>query len=456
MRTGRFLTAALGSVCASFLVSGALAQSGPSAARIGDAVVETGSIAALEAQRQVLFTQMLSDPSNLDVAFEYAALSARVGDLEGAVATLERMLIFAPGLPRLQLELGVLYYRLGAYEVADNYFEQAISGEDVPQEVVERVQTFRTGINRATEPTRFSGTIAAGVRYQSNANAAPETRDISLFGLDFLLDEDAVSAPDVNGFIAGTARISHDLESQGDRLEINVSGYGALYDERTELNAALGEMTIGPVFNMERFSIDNTTLAIYGIAGGVILDEDPYLVSGGIGANLVTQGAGMQVSIRGEYRYEDFRDTATRTASDRTGDRYRSEIELQREISSTLILLGGLEAERRDAREYFESNYSVGGSLGARMSFSDPFAMTEAPWTLGVTGGYLRRRYDAPAVFAADPQSDEEAFIDVTLSMPVAERWAMIANATYRNVDSNYDMKNFDNVSGTLSFVRQF
>lgn len=28
------------------------------------------------------------------------------------------MLIFAPNTPRLQLELGILYYRLGSYEIA--------------------------------------------------------------------------------------------------------------------------------------------------------------------------------------------------------------------------------------------------------------------------------------------------------------------------------------------------
>lgn len=39
---------------------------------------------------------MLQDPSNLDVAFEYASLSSQVGDYEAAVSTLERMLIFAP------------------------------------------------------------------------------------------------------------------------------------------------------------------------------------------------------------------------------------------------------------------------------------------------------------------------------------------------------------------------
>jgi cytochrome c-type biogenesis protein CcmH/NrfG len=50
----------------------------------------------IEAGRQDLLRLMLQDPSNLDVAFEYASLSSQVGDYEAAVSTLERMLIFAP------------------------------------------------------------------------------------------------------------------------------------------------------------------------------------------------------------------------------------------------------------------------------------------------------------------------------------------------------------------------
>lgn len=37
------------------------------------------------------------------------------------------MLIFAPNTLRLHLELGVVYYRLGAYDVTRTYFEQALA-----------------------------------------------------------------------------------------------------------------------------------------------------------------------------------------------------------------------------------------------------------------------------------------------------------------------------------------
>ena len=46
----------------------------------------------IEVRRQALLQQMLQDPSNLDVAFEYASLSSQVGDYEAAISTLERVI----------------------------------------------------------------------------------------------------------------------------------------------------------------------------------------------------------------------------------------------------------------------------------------------------------------------------------------------------------------------------
>ena len=58
------------------------------------------------------FQEMLRQPDNLEVLFSFATLAAQTGDLEGAISTLERMLLINPDLPRVRLELGVLYYRL--------------------------------------------------------------------------------------------------------------------------------------------------------------------------------------------------------------------------------------------------------------------------------------------------------------------------------------------------------
>ena len=99
----------------------------------------TGSAAGLsEQQREAMLQQMIARPNDLDLAFEYAHASADAGDYEGAISALERMLIYAPNTPRIQFELGVLYYKLGAYDVARSYFEQVLANPSVPNDVSTR------------------------------------------------------------------------------------------------------------------------------------------------------------------------------------------------------------------------------------------------------------------------------------------------------------------------------
>jgi tetratricopeptide (TPR) repeat protein len=61
--------------------------------------------------------------------FAYAVVSIRARDYEQAIATLERMLIYRDDLPRVKLELGSAYFRLGSYEVSSFYFKEALAGD---------------------------------------------------------------------------------------------------------------------------------------------------------------------------------------------------------------------------------------------------------------------------------------------------------------------------------------
>ncbi len=96
----------------------------------------------VEARRETLLNEMLARPNDLDLAFEYAKLSSDVGDYEGAISTLERMLIYAPNTPRIQLELGILYSKIGAYEVARCYFAQALANPKVPPEIANQIKLY--------------------------------------------------------------------------------------------------------------------------------------------------------------------------------------------------------------------------------------------------------------------------------------------------------------------------
>ena len=83
------------------------------------------------------FETMFQDPGNLEKTFSFAGLAIKAGDFEGAISSLERMLILDPNLPRVRYELGVLYFKLGSYDVAATYFEELLEDKNTPKALVE-------------------------------------------------------------------------------------------------------------------------------------------------------------------------------------------------------------------------------------------------------------------------------------------------------------------------------
>jgi tetratricopeptide (TPR) repeat protein len=108
---------------------------------------------------------MLLDPANLDKSFKYAELGIQIGDYEAAISALERMLLYNPDLPRVHLELGVLYFRLGSYVIARSYLTRAVKGDNVPDDVRARVAVFLDDIDDRLSKHRFSGSVYGGLRY---------------------------------------------------------------------------------------------------------------------------------------------------------------------------------------------------------------------------------------------------------------------------------------------------
>ena len=423
----------------------------------------SADLAKIEAKRDQLFNQMMADPTNLDVAFEYAGLSSQAGDLEGAIATLERMLIYAPGLPRLQLELGVLYYRLGAYETAKTYFSNALQAPNVPDEVRHKVDTYLAAIHERTLVDQVSGTITTGLRWQSNANGGPEDRSVrtTLFPVPLLLDDGSTADSDINGFLATNLFYSHDLASQGDRFEASLQTYGALYAQHDEFNTGFAELHIGPTFDLNRFDIADATLSTYAIASGTMLHGDPYLLSGGLGISALKAVDGKtRLTIGTEYRREDFRDSDLRpTASDYTGDRYRVWTGFEHALTSDLLLTGTLFGEGKDAKVGYQSFSQVGVTLGLTYSFASPIAKGGAgPWTASLTVGHALTHFDKPDYLYSfdEAERDRETFVEGGLIVPVADDWAVQALAGYRNVASNYSIHAYHNVSASLGVIRKF
>ena len=92
---------------------------------VSPVITDPEQLKAVETERQEIFNSLIEDPTNLDNLFKYANLSIILGDLEAAISVFEQMLIYEPDLPRIRLELGVLYFfRLNAYPSAKLYLFQ--------------------------------------------------------------------------------------------------------------------------------------------------------------------------------------------------------------------------------------------------------------------------------------------------------------------------------------------
>jgi tetratricopeptide (TPR) repeat protein len=422
----------------------------------------SGSISSINARRGALFTQMMAQPANIELAFEYAALSSRAGDIEAAISTLERMLIFAPDLARLKLELGALYFRLGSYETARGYFDGVLQLPDVPQDMKDRANLYLTIVNEKTEISSLHGSVMLGMRYQTNANDGVRG-DFSLpADFPFLeLDRSAFAHADSNAFVAGQFHYRYILPSQGDAFDVNLLTYGSLYSDLHENDTLLGELTFGPDFNLGRFGMYNADLSIYGILGGVALDGETYRRSIGAGARLGKMFDAMnRAELRFEYRYLDYEDSDFRpNASDRTGNRYDVSGYFQHAFNDRFSVFGLVEAARHVAVTDFQTFWEVGGSIGLSYAFDSPISALPGRWTATVSGGALWRNFDEPdtslGLFDVK-EKDVEAFVYGGLTVPVARNWALQTGVSYRNVDSNYDIYSFDSVGVSIAIAKRF
>ena len=88
------------------------------------------------------FQATLDKPSDPMVLVNFAKIAVTMGDVEGAISALERLLLVEGDQPEVKLELGVLYYRLGAGDVARAYLQQARDSELSTDDVRQRANTY--------------------------------------------------------------------------------------------------------------------------------------------------------------------------------------------------------------------------------------------------------------------------------------------------------------------------
>lgn len=407
---------------------------------------------ALRAQQAELYERMLAAPADAALMVQYARVSIALDDYEAAAATLERALIFEPGEAMTHLELGVAYFRLGSFKLAEFHFNEARAGGLAP-ELDDRAALYLAEIADRTETSRFSGALTAGLVASTNANLGPDNDVISVLGAPFALAPGVGSEGDVGA--RATARLRHvyDLgKPNGDTLVTDFTGYSVRYFDEDGGDIDYASLAVGPSLSLTE-SAFGPKLRPFATVGHARVADDAFYTEFGGGlegsapiSDTMTSFA--QVSlIRRDFHNGLNQFDSTILAAD-IGGAVR--------LAPGLDLRGALFAEAEFARDDAFDNQEFGLRGAAVYSYAPGIAGLDALWSLTGTARYAHRRFDRPNA-VVDPnrtRNDDEFRVGLAHLFRIQDGFGVLLDADYFDRSSN--IPNFDLDSFTVGVSAHF
>lgn len=380
------------------------------------------------AEYDAAFENMLRQPGNLDVLFKFATIAAQSGDLEGAVSALERMLLIDPNLPRVRLELGVLYFRLGSYELARTYLQSAVAARNVPDDVRAKAEQYIAELDKRLTRSRFSGEIFLGMRYQSNANLGPANSQVRLFGQVANLNQAALGTADWGAVSTGQFRHVYDLQTQ-DRavIESQFTYYATRQFQLQAANVALVDVTTGPRFQAFRETFEDVIVKPFVSAGYIWVNDTPYYGSygGGVETGVLLTDNLRNVSIL-SWRQQNYPNTSyLPTNSQFTGTQYSATSTFQYQVNPLVSVFAVTNVQRYQTQQALQQNYVLlGTGAGFAFRFADPLFRSEHPWTISLSANLQWWQYDQPDPIV-DPdviRYQQDTILNLLFAVPFDER----------------------------------
>ncbi len=409
--------------------------------------------AASEQQR--LFDQMMRQPTNYEITSAYAKVAVQRGDYEAAIGALEGLLFYNPDLPLLKYELGVLYYRLRAFDIAKRYFGEVQASPGVSAATKAKAEAYLADADAQSQRGRLSGFAQTGLRYQSNASFSPDGGITRFGGQNFNLPATPGGNSDANWF--GLVGLSHDYDLQDDRgsvLETRI--FGSLTQQFRFSNLDVGQVegSIGPRLHLPSSWLSDATVKPYLAGGNIWVGGGQFLSSKGAGLSLRSAapwGAAIEPSF--EYRHVELT-TATPTLSEfDTGNWFTVALSSGYAIDEQLRLDGRVYYRRGEATTNFQSFGQWLAEAALSYEFAPPSSSIPRNWAITTFGRLTKADFDAPNPFidSGAGHADFQWVVGVTFNMPITSTFGISTTVQYDQASSslpNYGLSNLSILTG--------
>lgn len=401
------------------------------------------------------FRDMLRDPGDLDKTFRFARLAVEAGNFEGAAAAYSRLLISLPENWRVRYELGILYFRMKSYALSKSYLLGAQRIKSFPLALRARVAEFIGEIDKRTAQHRLIGSLSAGVRYQTNVNAASSVAQQQA-GTNAALEDSFVKKDDFDLFGSLNVRHTYDLNTlDATTIESGVLIYGAKQMSEDEFDLVFLDASSGPRFKFQRGFLKGVSVRPFFQVEYARLGEARLFSAPGAGIEIERDlDDETHATLTYEASDRDYRDSSRRpNASNLDGIEHTLQINLSRAITPSLGAKFGARAIFQNAGARFESNAEYAALLGMSARYAAPFKITQNNWTSVVVVEYAKARYDEANVDVEPARSriNQRWTLRFANETPFSRNLSAIFSIGYRNNGSNIANFEHDNVDTSLA-----
>ncbi len=382
------------------------------------------------------FQETLKNPTDPATLIRYAGLAVQVGDIEAAISALERLLLIDGDQPRIKLELGVLYFRLGSYEAARTYLESARGSASAAPETRDRAAQYLKEVDSKVSPSQFSGDVLVGLGYSTNANSGAGGVT-QTFGATTVTTPNISQQPDFNVVGAATIRHRYDLNRQDNgALESEFSLYTSRQFQVTQANVTLLEFTTGPRTSpFEDGSLNDLTVRPMLTGRYVAVQDQVYYWAWGAGLEATTPLGSQTNALFSVFgRRREYLNNSTLPFNNQSsGNEGVGVLDLRVELTPSMTLGLGGNFTRFVASVQAQSYTEFGFGTSLEVRFANPLGFNGRNWSAVASASMAQAAYDAP-----DPNVDpvvlrtqNDLNLGFILTIPLDNSLALIGQANF-------------------------